>query len=195
MFQQVETGPVLAVGPLATSECCSSVEQDSPEQCMAVLCSAVFSSSVQCSAVLNSLVQCSVEQCSVGFGSWGLLDIPAGAFKWNNSQTTLSALSSHLAFSIFSRPGQSHGLLTCTLFQQLKVVLHPDLNLSKSLHRQLFSHENFTRKSVNYHKCPIAKKQQKMGVSNKIITLGVFTLDNLNQVILSRQASQVTLPG
>ena len=59
-------------------------------------------------------------------------------------------------------------------------------NMSKNVHRQDFSDENFTRKSVNYDKCPSTTKQRKILVYNKIITLGVFTLDNLTRVILPR---------
>ena len=59
-------------------------------------------------------------------------------------------------------------------------------NLSKSLHRQGFSGEIFTRKSVNYDKSQIATKQRKISLYNEIFTFGVFTLDNLIPVILPR---------
>ena len=59
-------------------------------------------------------------------------------------------------------------------------------NLSKSLLRPGFLGANFTRKSVNYDKSPIATKQRKISLNNEIFTFGVFTLDNLIPVILPR---------
>ena len=58
-------------------------------------------------------------------------------------------------------------------------------NLSKSLHRQGFLDEHFTRNSINYKKCPITTKQQK----NVILTLGKLgklTMDKFSKDILPR---------
>ena len=46
----------------------------------------------------------------------------------------------------------------------------------KKLHRQDFLGENFTRKSVNYDKCPLATKQHKY--ENPIKLDGVGPVDN-----------------
>ena len=52
--------------------------------------------------------------------------------------------------------------VTRTVTVIVTVTVTQTWNLSKGLHRQGFSGKSFTRQSVNYDKCPIATKQQKI---------------------------------